>query len=128
RMLSRVEAAKIACSISGDAAAVDLEFLDRSLHPHIHAQGMQLALHDAIQQVVKCAQGCVAAAGLEKVNAVYLTGGSSALRTLIEALCIAMPETTLVEGNRFGGVAAGLAWAGAVQRIWAQSDFNSATT
>jgi hypothetical chaperone protein len=128
RMLSRVETAKIACSISGDAAAVDLEFLDRSLHPHIHAQGMQLALHDAIGQVVKCAQSCVSAAGLHQVDAVYLTGGSSALRTLIEALCIAMPEATLVEGNRFGGVAAGLAWAGAVQRIWAQGDFNSAAT
>jgi hypothetical chaperone protein len=128
RMLSRVEAAKIACSISGDAAAVDLEFLDRSLHPHIDAAGMESALHDAIGQVVKCAQSCVSAAGLHQVDAVYLTGGSSALRTLIEALCIAMPEATLVEGNRFGGVAAGLAWAGAVQRIWAQSDFNSATT
>jgi hypothetical chaperone protein len=128
RMLSRVEAAKIACSISGDAAAVDLEFLDRSLHPHIDAAGMESALHDAIGQVVKCAQSCVSAAGLHQVDAVYLTGGSSALRTLIEALCIAMPEATLVEGNRFGGVAAGLAWAGAVQRIWAQGDFNSAAT
>jgi hypothetical chaperone protein len=28
-----------------------------------------------------------------------------------------MPQATLVEGNRFGGVAAGLAWAGAVQRF-----------
>jgi hypothetical protein len=32
-----------------------------------------------------------------------------------------MPEATLIEGNRFGGVAAGLAWAGAVQRDWLQS-------
>lgn len=75
RMLSQVEAAKIACSISGDAAK----------------------------------------AALQGVDAVYLTGGSSALRTLIEALRVAMPHATLVEGNRFGGVAAGLAWAGKVQ-------------
>jgi len=116
RMLASVEAAKIACSISGDSAVVNLDFLDRTLHPTIDAQSMEQTLHDSIHQVVQCAQACVAAAGLQGVDAVYLTGGSSALRTLIEALRQAMPNATLVEGNRFGGVAAGLAWAGAVQR------------
>ena len=53
--------------------------------------------------------------GLSAVDAVYLTGGSSALRPLVEALHTAMPGATLVEGNRFGGVAAGLAVAGATQ-------------
>jgi hypothetical chaperone protein len=114
RMLASVEAAKIACSISGEDAAVNLDFLDRTLQAHIDATSMEQALHSAIAQVVQCAQDCVAAAGLPGVDAVYLTGGSSALRTLIEALRQAMPQATLVEGNRFGGVAAGLAWAGAV--------------
>lgn len=117
RMLAGVEAAKIACSISGDSAVVNLEFLDRTLRPTIDAKNMELALHDSIAQVVQCAQDCVAAAGLQGVDVVYLTGGSSALRTLIEALRQAMPQATLVEGNRFGGVAAGLAWAGAVQKF-----------
>ena len=117
RMLAGVETAKIACSISGDSAVVNLDFLDRTLTPTIDAQSMELALHTSIAQVVQCAQDCVAAAGLPGVDAVYLTGGSSALRTLIEALRQAMPQATLVEGNRFGGVAAGLAWAGAVQRF-----------
>nr|WP_315479004.1 Hsp70 family protein [uncultured Rhodoferax sp.] len=117
RMLAGVEAAKIACSISGDSAVVNLDFLDRTLTPSIDAQAMELALHSSIAQVVQCAQECVAAAGLQGVDAVYLTGGSSALRTLIEALREAMPQATLVEGNRFGGVAAGLAWAGAVQQF-----------
>ena len=112
RMLAGVEAAKIACSISGGNAVVNLDFLDRTLTPAIDAQSMELALHSSIAQVVQCAQDCVAAAGLPGVDAVYLTGGSSALRTLIEALRQAMPQATLVEGNRFGGVAAGLAWAG----------------
>ena len=104
-------------SISGDSAAANLDFLDRTLTPTISAQSMEQALHDSIAQVVQCAQDCVAAASLQGVDAVYLTGGSSALRTLIEALRQAMPQATLVEGNRFGGVAAGLAWAGAVQRF-----------
>ncbi len=113
RMLASVEAAKIACSVSGQSAPVQLDFLDRSLSPAVDAVGMETALHTSLAQVVQCAQDCVAAAGLQAVDAVYLTGGSSALRTLIEALRQAMPNATLVEGNRFGGVAAGLAWAGA---------------
>ncbi len=129
RLLSHVENAKIACSISGESATVDLGFLDASLTPpltpatvptpapRIDAQRMEEALHTSIAQVVQCAQECVAAAGLSGVDAVYLTGGSSALRTLIAALRSAMPEATLVEGNRFGGVAAGLAVAGAALQI-----------
>jgi len=91
---------------------VELEFIDRTLHPEIDTQSMEIALNDALQQVVKCAQSCVSEAGLDTVDVVYLTGGSSALRTLIAALRQAIPNATLVEGNRFGGVAAGLAWAG----------------
>lgn len=117
RMLASVEAAKIACSISGESAVVQLDFLDRSLTPIVDAVNMEAALHQSLAQVVQCAQDCVAAAGLQGVDAVYLTGGSSALRPLIEALRQAMPQATLVEGNRFGGVAAGLAWAGAVQQF-----------
>ena len=114
RMLSQVEAAKIACSVSGESAAVDLAFLDPNLAPTIDAIGMEQALHQSLGQVVQCAQDCVAAAGLTAVDVVYLTGGSSALRPLIETLRQAMPQATLVEGNRFGGVAAGLAVAGGV--------------
>ena len=114
RMLSQVEAAKIACSISGESSSVDLAFLDPDLAPTIDAIGMEQALHQSLAQVVECAQDCVAAAGLTAVDVVYLTGGSSALRPLIETLRQAMPQAKLVEGNRFGGVAAGLAVAGGV--------------
>jgi hypothetical chaperone protein len=56
----------------------------------------------------------VARSGLQTVDVVYLTGGSSALKPLVAALQTAMPQATLVSGNRFGGVAAGLAYAGSV--------------
>ena len=116
RMLAEVEAAKIACSISGQDAAVQLDFLDSAAAPQVSASGMQQALQDAIAQVVRCAQDCVAASDLAQVDVVYLTGGSSALRPLVAALQVAMPEATLVTGNQFGGVAAGLAYAGSVLR------------
>ena len=43
------------------------------------------------------------------LQAIYLTGGSSALRPLRQALRAAFPDTPQVEGDLFGGVAAGLA-------------------
>ncbi len=117
RMLAGVEAAKIACSISGADALVDLDFLGHGPSEHlgatVSAPGMADTLQQALTQVVQCAELCVQRSGLSTVDAVYLTGGSSALRPLVEALRAAMPSATLVEGNRFGGVAAGLGYAGA---------------
>jgi hypothetical chaperone protein len=113
RLLSAVEAAKIACSESGQLAAIDLAFLGASLTAGIDTGRLQEALQASVGQVVQCAQACVHAAGRTSVDVVYLTGGSSALRPLVEALKAAMPQAQLVEGNRFGGVAAGLAHAGA---------------
>ena len=119
RMLAGVETAKIACSISGEEALVDLDFLGHGPSEHlgatISAPAMVETLQQALAQVVDCAQLCVQRSGLASVDAVYLTGGSSALRPLMAALREAMPIATLVEGNRFGGVAAGLAYAGAAR-------------
>ena len=117
RMLSGVEAAKIACSVTGDDALVDLDFLGHGGSEHlgatVTASTMTDTLQQAINQIVQCAQQCVQRSGLASVDTIYLTGGSSALRPLAEALRTAMPGATLVEGNRFSGVAAGLAYAGA---------------
>ena len=115
RMLASVEAAKIACSVSGNARAVDLNFLEPRLAPTLDTFVMQDALQQAIAQVVECALACVKASGLDRVDVVYLTGGSSALRPLVQALQTAMPQAHLVKGNPFGGVAAGLAVVGAAK-------------
>jgi hypothetical chaperone protein len=114
RILASVEAAKIACSVSNESTQVALDFWDQRLAPTLTTSAMAQTLAQTVGQVVNCAQRCVQSAGVESVDAVYLTGGSSALRPLTDALHAAMPSATLVQGNRFGGVAAGLAWAGQV--------------
>ena len=114
RILASVEAAKIACSVSNENTQVALDFWDQRLAPTLTTSAMAQTLAQTVGQVVNCAQRCVQSAGVESVDAVYLTGGSSALRPLTDALHAAMPSATLVQGNRFGGVAAGLAWAGQV--------------
>ena len=63
--------------------------------------------------VVACAHACVHRAGLRSgdLDAIYLTGGSSALRPFQQALRHGFVGVPLVEGDLFGGVAAGLAYA-----------------
>jgi hypothetical chaperone protein len=117
RILASVETAKINCSVSHEGSAVALDFLNQALHPSITPLSMGESLFDSLDQVVQCALQCVAASGLPRVDVVYLTGGSSALQPLMDALQVAMPQATLMPGDRFGGVAAGLAYAGAVAGI-----------
>ena len=113
RILTGVEAAKIACSVTGTPAAVALDFLDVDMAPCVDASAMATTLESALTNVVQCALACVESAGLAKVDTVYLTGGSSALRPLMDAFANAMPRISLVQGNLFGSVATGLAYAGA---------------
>jgi hypothetical chaperone protein len=63
--------------------------------------------------VVACARECVRRAGSQRqrIDAIYLTGGSSALMTLQDRLKAHIPGVPLVQGDLFGGVAAGLAYA-----------------
>ncbi len=117
RILANVETSKINFSVSHEGATVDLDLLDRALHPVITPPSMGEFLAESLNQVVQCALQCVAASGLTSVDVVYLTGGSSALQPLMDALQLAMPQATLMPGDRFGGVAAGLAYAGAVANL-----------
>jgi len=66
RMLASVEAAKIACSISGDSAVVELDFLDSSLAPTVDAANMEVALHASLAQVRAMRPGLRGRCGLER--------------------------------------------------------------
>ena len=107
-----VELAKIRCSQSGGDTDVDLSCIARSLSAPMAAAGMSDQLGALLERVVACARDCVAQAGLAHtgLDAVYLTGGSSALRPFQQALSAAFAEVPMVEGDLFGGVASGLAY------------------
>ncbi|HYE41404.1 MAG TPA: heat-shock protein, partial [Ramlibacter sp.] len=111
-VLSEVEKAKIASSTHGGPAAIDLSTVERGLHAGLDAGGMAQDLHGLLAQVVDCAAECVRRAGLQpaQVDAIYLTGGSSALRPFLALLAQRFPGTQTVEGDLFGGVASGLAY------------------
>lgn len=115
RIASEVEQAKIAASVGGETARIDLSSAERELAATLSPADMAQQLAPLLEQVIACAHACVRRAGLRggELDAIYLTGGSSALRPFQEALRRSFAGVPLVEGDLFGGVATGLACAGA---------------
>lgn len=112
RLANSVEQAKIGCSSGQGVQAIDLSLIESGLQASLSPEDLARHLDSLLQQVVACALQCVAQAGLQpqQLGAVYLTGGSSALRPFQQALAQAFPGVPLVEGDLFGGVASGLAY------------------
>lgn len=110
RLAHEVEMGKIHASRTGQTAHLDLGCAERGLQADISAQALHTQLDALLQRTVACAQDCVRAAGLSAadLNGLCLTGGSSALTPFREALSAAFPGVPLLEGDLFGGVAAGL--------------------
>ena len=110
-----VEQAKIDSSQTGQDAVIDLRYVEAGLRAGLDAAGMAMQLQPLLQRVVGCALDCVRQAGLapQDLDAIYLTGGSSAFAPFRETLRSAFTGTAIVEGDLFGGVAAGLALGGA---------------
>ena len=111
RLANTVEQAKIAASLADAEAPMPLDWVEVGLCAAVTPPGLAQSLAQPLDQVVACARDCLQLAGLGDggVDAIYLTGGSSALRPLRQALRTAFPAIPQVEGDLFGGVAAGLA-------------------
>ena len=111
-MAHEVEQAKIRCSVSRADTDIALTVIERDLQAHLCVTDMQAHLHDLLARTVACASECVHRAGLTKasLDAIYLTGGSSALSTFQAALQAEFAGVPMVEGDLFGGVALGLAY------------------
>lgn len=113
QLASEVEQAKIRCSQDGAPARIDLGTVEAGLQAELAPEPMATELAALLDPVVDRAEACVRQAGIApaRLGAVYLTGGSSALATLQQRLRERFAGVPLVEGDLFGGVAAGLAYA-----------------
>jgi hypothetical chaperone protein len=107
-----VEQAKIRCSVTDADTSVDLSIVEAALTAPLGTAELREHLGGLLERTVVCAQECVQRAGLrnDQLDAVYLTGGSSALRPFQQTLRDAFPGVPLIEGDLFGGVASGLAY------------------
>ena len=111
-MAHEVEQAKIRSSVIQADTGIDLSAIEHGLQAHLSAASVQAQLQDLLARTMVCAHACVARAGLTpaSLGAIYLTGGSSALRAFQHTLQASFPGVHMVEGDLFGGVALGLAY------------------
>jgi len=113
RIASEVEQAKINGSVSDAEVQIDLSCIEAGLSSALTPADMAQQLAAPLENVVACAHACVKRADLRSgdLDAIYLTGGSSALRPFQRALRASFAGVPLIEGDLLGGVAAGLAYA-----------------
>jgi hypothetical chaperone protein len=111
-MAHDVEQAKIYCSQTNGDTPIDLSYVEAGLLASLKATDLHTHLTPLLASTVACARECVQRAELThgKPDAIYLTGGSSALRTFQDALQTEFAGVPLVEGDFFGGVASGLVY------------------
>ena len=111
-MAHDVEQAKIRCSQTDHDTRIDLSYIETGLASALRTSDLHAHLAQLLANTVACARACVQRAGLThgKPDAIYLTGGSSALRTFQQALQTEFAGVPLVEGDLFGGVASGLVY------------------
>ncbi len=111
-MAHDVEQAKIRCSQANSDTTIDLSYLEANLAASLSTDDLHAHLAQLLTNTVACARECVQRANLthDKPDAIYLTGGSSALRTFQQALQNEFADVPLIEGDLFGGVASGLVY------------------
>ncbi len=111
-MAHDVEQAKIRCSHTDHDTHINLSYVEAGLTASLSTTDLHTHLAQLLATTVACARECVQRAGLKhgKPDAIYLTGGSSALRTFQQALQAEFEAVPLVEGDLFGGVASGLVY------------------
>lgn len=109
-LAARAEAAKIEVSESG-SAVIDLDFIEPDLKQP-YSEAMQVvALYESVDRIVATARETVRRAriGADRIDAIYFTGGSTGLRTLVSRLAAEFPDAQAVHGDRYASVVSGLA-------------------
>jgi hypothetical chaperone protein len=109
-LAAMAEAAKIDVSMHGHAQ-IDLSMVEDALAGSFDAGRQQAALSESIGRIAGAARQAIEQAGLSpsQIDALYFTGGSTALASLATAIAAVVPDAVQVEGDRFTSVVSGLA-------------------
>jgi hypothetical chaperone protein len=109
-LAAMAEAAKIDVSMHG-VARIDLSMVEDALACSFDAVRQQAALSESIFRIAGAARQAIEQAGLSpsKIDALYFTGGSTALQSLAHAIGAVVPDAVQVDGDRFTSVVSGLA-------------------
>jgi hypothetical chaperone protein len=109
RLANDIEMAKIILS-EKESASFSLGYVEIRLHTSVFRKTFERDIEDEKVKIVFQIEECLSQAGVsaEKINTLFLTGGSTAIPMLFEACKDTVPKARVVEGNRFGSVGMGL--------------------
>lgn len=110
KLALEVEAAKIGLT-DAPAARIGLDVIEHGLGVEIDRAEFEAIIAAETRAIRRALDGTLADAGLgpEAVSAIFLTGGTTAVPVVRQALLEAVPQAAVVEGDRFGSVGIGLA-------------------
>ena len=108
-LAARAEQAKIDVA-DGGAATIDLDCVDGGLALRLDEPGALAAIEADVERIVAAALEALRQAGLEaeRIDALFLTGGSTGLRLLTQRIAAGFPAARVVRGDRFASVVTGL--------------------
>jgi len=109
QLIGQAEAAKIAVA-EGGHTEIDLGLLERGLQVSLSEQQAIAALDADLTRIVVAADDTLRQAGLahDRVDALYLTGGSTGFKPLADRIAARFPQARVMRGDRFASVAQGL--------------------
>ncbi|HEX3499544.1 MAG TPA: Hsp70 family protein [Stellaceae bacterium] len=104
-----VESAKVTLS-TAPRVAIPLDWIEPDLSAAVGRQTFETATAALARRIGERAIRCLAQAGLaaERIDAVFLTGGSTLLPHVRDSILRAVPTARVVEGDKFGAVGLGL--------------------
>jgi hypothetical chaperone protein len=108
-LAAAAEQAKIDAA-TGGVAQIDLSLVEAALAATLNEAEASRAIDGDCERIVAAARETARLAGLAagQVDALYFTGGSTGLQTLVRRISACFPAATTVRGDRFASVAQGL--------------------
>jgi len=110
RLALEVERAKIALT-DGERARIDLAAVEPGLAAEIDRAAFAAIIERETQAIRQAMQETMRDAGIgpDGISAIFLTGGTTAIPHVRQALLETVPGAPVVDGDRFGSVGIGLA-------------------
>ncbi|MFI0849361.1 Hsp70 family protein [Mesorhizobium sp. IMUNJ 23232] len=109
-LAAKVEKAKIALTDEA-VTRIELDMLDEKLSLPATATDLARAIAAAVQRIADTVTRTLKDAGVaaERIDTLFLTGGSTAIPQVREGILAMFPKASVVQGDMFGSVGLGLA-------------------
>lgn len=109
RLALAIEQAKIELTLL-ETTDLDLKFIEKDFFVLLNKILLNEALTEQIERLKATLYLTLDSAGItpEKINVVFLAGGSTSIPTVRNALVECVPSAQIIEGNRFGSIGMGL--------------------